>query len=107
MSEAKHVLPTSIPAAIPASIPGSIPAAIPTWGYHATQGARLFALSPGARLPAGWADAPHAGQHPHDAERAIDEPVAAGQDVASAPPARRRSRQARKRQRVRAARSPH
>lgn len=72
-----------------------IPASIPTWGYHAEQGARLFALAPGGELPPGWADVPHAGQHPHDAERVISPPAEA-EVTASAAPARP-PRRARKR----------
>jgi hypothetical protein len=36
-------------------------------GYHKEHGAKTFNLAPGEKLPAGYADAPHPGQHPHDA----------------------------------------
>lgn len=38
-------------------------------GYHPKHGARTFDLKPGEKLPAGYSDAPHPGQHPHDAEQ--------------------------------------
>lgn len=43
---------------------------IPTFGYHRTKGAKIFELKPGERLPAGWADRPFPGQHPHDLKKA-------------------------------------
>ena len=32
------------------------PKTVPTWGYHATEPARIFDLAEGRRLPAGWHD---------------------------------------------------
>ncbi len=29
-----------------------------TWGYHASEGARIFELEPDEALPAGWYDSP-------------------------------------------------
>lgn len=40
-----------------------------TVGYHPQKGAQTFELKPGEKLPAGWSDKPHKGQHPHDDER--------------------------------------
>lgn len=40
----------------------------PAWGYHKKHGAKLFE---DGNLPAGYADVPHPGQHPHDAENGI------------------------------------
>ncbi len=94
MSKVKQAPADSRHASIPASIPTCVAFSIPTWGYHAEQGARLFALAPGGQLPAGWADVPRAGQHPHDAERAIR--PSADAEVATDAPARRRPRGARK-----------
>jgi hypothetical protein len=34
------------------------PKIVPTWGYHATDPARIFDLGEGHRLPAGWHDHP-------------------------------------------------
>lgn len=31
---------------------------LPTWGYHATEAAKIFDLKPGEKLPAGWSDHP-------------------------------------------------
>lgn len=35
----------------------------PAWGYHKTEGAKLFE---DGKLAAGYADHPHPGQHPMD-----------------------------------------
>ena len=74
----------------------SAPAPVPTWAYHPVLGARVFELSPGRKLPAGWADVPHAGQHPHDADMPCA-PSAAGEDRDVAAPARRDEGRGRKR----------
>jgi hypothetical protein len=39
------------------------------WGYHPTRGVQMFTLKKGEKLPNGWSDKPHPGQHPHDAEQ--------------------------------------
>ncbi|MTW19401.1 hypothetical protein GJ689_24735 [Rhodoplanes serenus] len=66
---------------------------LPTWGYRPGE-ARLFDLAPGEALPAGWADAPARGHHPHDCERGIPpEPAAPGDAPdrqADAPPKKRK-----------------
>ena len=62
----------------------SVPADVPTWGYHPVLGARVFELPPGRDLPAGWADVPHAGQHPHDADMPRA-PATEGEDRVAGP----------------------
>lgn len=39
---------------------------VPTVGYHPAEGAKTFSLKRGEKLPAGYSDAPHPGQHPHE-----------------------------------------
>ena len=44
-------------------------AKIPTWGYHATEAAKVFDLAPNEALPNGWHDTPAkvtAERHPFD-----------------------------------------
>jgi hypothetical protein len=37
---------------------------IPTWGYHATDGARIFNLPEGEHLPKDWHDHPDKAKQP-------------------------------------------
>ena len=36
----------------------TVPKTVPTWGYHATEPARIFDIPEGRGLPAGWHDHP-------------------------------------------------
>ena len=38
--------------------PKTAPQMVPTWGYHATEPARIFDIPEGRALPAGWHDHP-------------------------------------------------
>jgi hypothetical protein len=52
--------------------PKIVPKTAPTWGYHATEPARIFDIPERGHLPAGWHDHPdkakarHKGRHAED-----------------------------------------